>query len=49
MAGQKKNLRCSEETPGFPDYYIGWIEIGKRHLINSLHKISNKYLLGFDE
>ena len=27
MAGQKKKLRCSEETPGFPEYYIGWIGI----------------------
>ena len=28
MAGQKKKLRYSEETPGFPEYYNGWIEIG---------------------
>ena len=28
MAGQKKKLRYSEETPWFPEYFIGWIEIG---------------------
>ena len=28
MAGQKKKLWYSEETPWFPKYYIGWIEIG---------------------
>ena len=28
MAGQKKKLRYSEETPWFPEYYIGWIGIG---------------------
>ena len=29
MAGQKKkNLRYSEETPWFPEYYIDWIGIG---------------------
>ena len=28
MAGQKKKLRYSEETPWFPKYYIGWIGIG---------------------
>ena len=28
MAGQKKKLRYSEETPRFPEYYIGWIGIG---------------------
>ena len=28
MPGQKKNLRYSEETLGFPEYYIGWIGIG---------------------
>ena len=27
MAGQKKKLRYSEETPWFPEYYIGWIGI----------------------
>ena len=28
MAGQKKKLRYSEETPWFPEYYIGWIRMG---------------------
>ena len=28
MAGQKKKPRYSEETPWFPEYYIGWIGIG---------------------
>ena len=28
MAGRKKKLRYSEETPRFPKYYIGWIGIG---------------------
>ena len=28
MAGQKKKPRYSEETPGFTEYYIGWIGIG---------------------
>ena len=28
MARQKKKLRYSEETPWFPEYYIGWIGIG---------------------
>ena len=28
MGGQKKKLRYSEETPGFHEYYIGWIGIG---------------------
>ena len=28
MAGRKKKVRYSEETPGFLKYYIGWIEIG---------------------
>ena len=27
MTGQKKKQRYSEETPWFPEYYIGWIEI----------------------
>ena len=38
MAGQKKKLRYSEETPGFPEYYIGWIGIG-----NSDQKTSITY------
>ena len=25
MAGQKKKLRHLEETPRFPEYYVGWI------------------------
>ena len=28
IAGPKKKLRYSEETPWFPDYYIASIEIG---------------------
>ena len=28
MAERKKKLRYSEETPWFPEYYIGWIGIG---------------------
>ena len=28
MAGQKNNLRYSEETPWFPGYCIGWIGVG---------------------
>ena len=36
MAGQKKKLRYSKETPWFPEYYIGWIE-----LRNCGHKTSN--------
>ena len=28
MIGQKKKLRYSEQTPWFPQYYIGWIGIG---------------------
>ena len=39
MAGQKKKLRYSEETPWFPEYYIGWIEIS-----NCGQKTSTKYL-----
>ena len=27
MARQKKNPKYSEETPWFPEYYIGWIGI----------------------
>ena len=43
MAGQKKNLRYSEETPRFPEYFIGWIGIGncgqKTSIVNILlHK-----------
>ena len=38
MAGQKKKLRYSEETPWFPEYYIGWIGIG-----NCVQKTSTKY------
>ena len=34
----KKNLRYSEETPWFPEYYIGWIGIG-----NCGQKTSNVY------
>ena len=26
---KKELLRYSEETPRFPEYYIGWIGIGK--------------------
>ena len=37
MAGQKKKPRYSEETPWFPEYYIGWIEI-----CNCGQKTSNK-------
>ena len=29
MARPKKELRYSEETTWFPEYYIGWIGIGK--------------------
>ena len=29
MAGWKKKSRYSEETPWFPEYYIGWIGIRK--------------------
>ena len=39
MAGQKKNLRYSEETPWFHQYYNGWIGIG-----NCGQKTSNIYL-----
>ena len=28
MAGQKKKHKYSEETPWFPEYFIGWIRIG---------------------
>ena len=28
MAGRKKKLGYSEETPWFPEYYFGWIGIG---------------------
>ena len=27
-AGQKTKVRYSEETPWFPEYYIGWTGIG---------------------
>ena len=37
---QKKKLRYSEETPWFPEYYIGWIGIG-----NCVQKTSTKYVL----
>ena len=37
MAGQKKKLRYSEETPWFPEYF-GWIEIG-----NCDQETSNNY------
>ena len=39
-AGQKKKPRYLEETPWFPEYYIGWIEIG-----NSGQKTSTTQLL----
>ena len=39
MAGQKKKLRYSEETPWFPEYCIGWIGIG-----NCDQKTSTKYV-----
>ena len=39
MAGQKKKLRYTEESPWFPEYYIGWIWIG-----NCGQKTSNKYV-----
>ena len=39
MAGQKKKLRYSEETPWLPEYYIGWIGIG-----NCGQKTSSKYV-----
>ena len=39
MAGQKKKLRYSEETPWFPKYYIASIEIG-----NCDQETSNKQL-----
>ena len=38
MAGQKKKLRYSKETPRFPKYCIGWIGID-----DSGQKTSNKY------
>ena len=38
MAGRKKKLRYSEETPWFPKDYIGWIGIG-----NCGQKTSNVY------
>ena len=41
MAGQKKKLRYSEETPWSPEYYIGWIGIG---IGNCGQKTSNKYV-----
>ena len=44
MGGQKKKLRYSEETPGFHEYYIGWIGIGncgqKTSIIKALDKES---------
>ena len=38
MTEHKKKLRYAEETPWFPEYYIGWIGIG-----NCGQKISNHY------
>ena len=38
MAGHKKKLWYSEETPWFPKYFIGWIGIGNcghRHLVSN--------------
>ena len=37
MAGRKKKLKCSEETPWFPEYF-GWIGIG-----NCDQETSNNY------
>ena len=37
MAGWKKKLRYPSESPWFPEYYIGWIEI-----CNCGQKTSNK-------
>ena len=42
MAGQKKKLRYSEETPWFPEYYISWIGIG-----NCDQETSTRYLCVF--
>jgi hypothetical protein len=39
MAGWKKKLRYSSESPWFPKYYIGWMGIG-----NCSHETSNTYL-----
>ena len=39
MAGQKKKLIYSEETPWFPEYYIGWIGI-----INCGQRTSDMYI-----
>ena len=40
MAGQKKKPRYSEETPWFPEYYIGWIGSG-----NCDQETSSTYVL----
>ena len=47
MAGQKKKLRYSEETPWFPEYYIGWIGIGNCDQKTSSIQVVKLLLINF--